>query len=405
MRNIARVGRDWRDIPRWQDVTEEQWNDWRWQIKHSLRTLEDVREVLNLSPDEVEGMEATRDLFHTAIPPYYAALMDPDDPDCPVRRQAIPIGAEAHRAPGEMTDPLSEDEHMVAPGLVHRYPDRALLLVNNMCAMYCRFCTRRRYTAQQNEALPREDLQKVLRYLRRHREVRDVLVSGGDPLSMADTRLEETLAALRSVPSIEIIRIGTRMPVVLPMRVTARLAQILRRFAPLFVNTHFNHAKELTAEAVAAVGRLIDAGIPMGNQAVLLRGVNSTPRAVRELVHRLVRARIWPYYLYQCDVVEGSEHFRTPVAKGIEIMESLRGHTSGYAIPRFVIDAPGGGGKVPVMPQYLLSQSEREVKVRNYEWKVFAYPEARDRDCACPYETKFFDPAPKGRRRGTAGRG
>ena len=380
----------WWESSLWRDVTDGQWSDWRWQVKHSIRTPDALKKVLRLTAAEEEGFLATREVFQMATTPYYAALMDPADPTCPIRRQAVPNIAETHVTDAEMRDPLTEDAHVVAPGLVHRYPDRALLLVNNMCAMYCRFCTRKRYTGAVNETLPKAEFQQVLEYLHAHPEVRDVLVSGGDPFMMADARLDELLAGLRSVPSLEVIRIGTRVPVVLPMRVTTELAQILRKHAPVWVNTHFNHPKELTPEARAACGRLIDVGIPMGNQTVLLKGVNSSVRTLKVLFQQLVAARVWPYYLYQCDLVEGTDHFRTPVAKGLEVMEQLRGHTSGFAIPTFVVDTPGGGGKIPLSPQYQISASTEETTLRNFEFRTFHYPEPVDRECACPYEAKFF---------------
>jgi lysine 2,3-aminomutase len=390
MSDPALTGRGrWEGSP-WRDVTDGQWNDWRWQVKHSIRTPDALKKVLRLTAAEEEGFLATREVFQMAITPYYASLMDPSDPACPVRRQAVPNIAETHVTDAEMRDPLTEDEHVVAPGLVHRYPDRALLLVNNMCAMYCRFCTRKRYTGAVNETLPKAEFQQVLDYLHAHPEVRDVLVSGGDPLMMADARLDELLAGLRSVPSVEVIRIGTRVPVVLPMRVTTELAQILRKYAPVWVNTHFNHPKELTPEARAACGRLLDVGVPMGNQTVLLKGVNSSVRTLKVLFQQLVAARVWPYYLYQCDLVEGTDHFRTPVSKGIEVMEQLRGHTSGFAIPTFVIDTPGGGGKIPLSPQYQISADAEGTTLRNFEFRTFHYPEPVERDCACPYEAKFF---------------
>ena len=390
MSDPALTGRGrWESSP-WRDVTDGQWNDWRWQVKHSIRTPDALKKVLRLTAAEEEGFLATREVFQMAITPYYASLMDPADPTCPIRRQAVPNIAETRVTDAELRDPLTEDAHVVAPGLVHRYPDRALLLVNNMCAMYCRFCTRKRYTGAVNETLPKAEFQQVLEYLHAHPEVRDVLVSGGDPFMMADARLDELLAGLRSVPSVEVIRIGTRVPVVLPMRVTAELTQILRKYAPVWVNTHFNHPKELTPEARAACGRLIDVGIPMGNQTVLLKGVNSSVRTLKVLFQQLVAARVWPYYLYQCDLVEGTDHFRTPVSKGIEVMEQLRGHTSGFAIPTFVIDTPGGGGKIPLSPQYQISADAEGTTLRNFEFRTFHYPEPVERDCACPYEAKFF---------------
>ena len=337
-------------------------------------------------------MEATRGTFRMSIPPYYAALMDPADPWCPIRRMAVPHVQEALVRKGELRDPLGEDRHMPVPGLVHRYPDRALLLVNNVCVMYCRFCTRKRLTGLENEALSMAELDACVGYLRAHPEVRDVLVSGGDPFLMSDHKLREVLGALHSVPSVEMVRIGTRIPVVMPQRITADLVAAIQAHHPraTWVVTHFNHPKELTPEAVAACGRLVDGGIPVENQTVLLRRVNSSLAIIRELCHRLMAARVRPYYLHQCDLAEGLEAFRTPVAKGIEIIEGLRGHTTGLAVPTFVIDCPDGGGKVPLSPQYVVSWAEDHVVLRNFEGRSYRYPEppADARDCSCPYDSK-----------------
>lgn len=298
----------------------------------------------------------------------------------------------------DMRDPLGEEHDTVVPGLVHRYPDRVLLLMNNMCAMYCRYCTRKRTTSGDNEALGSSNLALVCEYLRAHPEVRDVLISGGDPFLMSDAKILSLLQALRGIPTIEVIRFGSRLPVVLPQRITPELVGILRSFHPVWVNTHFNHPKELTRESRAACARMVDAGIPLGNQSVLLRRVNSSVRTLKTLFQRLVAERIRPYYLYQCDLVDGAAAFRTPVAKGIQIMEELRGHTSGYAIPTYVIDAPGGGGKVPVAPQYLISSTDEEVVIRNHEWNVYRYREPLERDCTCPYDDVYFEDAREPRR-------
>jgi lysine 2,3-aminomutase len=397
MENRHERERYWQSIPRWRDVSEEQWNNWGWQVKNSLSSLEQLQQVVRLTASEKEGLLGTRTAFRTGLSPYWAALMDPDNPDCPVRLQAIPRASEMWKSSTEMRDPLGEEHDTVVPGLVHRYPDRVLLLVNNMCSMYCRYCTRKRTTSEQNTSLGTAELDAVFAYLRSHPKVRDVLISGGDPFLMSDTKIAYLLRSLREIPSIEVIRFGSRLPVVLPQRITPELVEILKSFHPVWVNTHFNHPKELTKESRAACARLVDAGIPLGNQSVLLRRVNSSVRTLKHLFQQLVAARIRPYYLYQCDLVEGASDFRTPVAKGIQIMEELRGHTSGYAVPTYVIDAPGGGGKVPVAPQYLLSSNENEVVVRNYEWDTFRYQEPNERDCACPYESVFFEDAPEKR--------
>lgn len=388
--DLCRRGRHYRSIPLYHNVTEEEWADWRWQIKHSLTTLADLSRVINLTPAESEGLSAARERFRMAVTPYLATLMDPDDPFCPIRMQFIPTRAELH--PDGEEDPLAEEKYRVAPGLIHRYPDRVLLLVNNMCASYCRFCTRKRYTSQDNEVLPREEFEQALTYLREHPGVRDVLVSGGDPLTMSDSNLDYVLGKLREIPSVEIVRIGTRAPMFLPQRVTPALVEMLAKHHPLWINTHFNHPKELTPEAREACRRIVDAGIPLGNQSVLLRGVNSDLYVMRALVQALVRARVRPYYLYQCDVVEGTEHFRTPVGVGLAVMESLRGYTSGFAVPTFVIDAPGGGGKIPVAPTYVTGLGSALVELRNYEGRPYSYPQPREApDCRCPYTQKWSE--------------
>lgn len=386
----CRRGRHYRSIPLYANVTEDEWSDWRWQIKHSITTLADLSRVLNLTALEREGLLAAREHFRMAVTPYLAALMDPDDPYCPVRMQFVPTKDEM-RLGGE-EDPLAEEKYRVAPGLIHRYPDRVLLLVNNMCASYCRFCTRKRYTSQDNEVLPRDEFEQALAYLRDHPGVRDVLVSGGDPLTMSDSNLDYVLGKLREIPSVEIVRIGTRVPMFLPQRVTPALVEVLAKHHPVWMNTHFNHPKELTPEAVEACRRIVSAGIPLGNQSVLLRGVNSDLYVMRELVHALVRARVRPYYLYQCDVVEGTEHFRTSVGTGLAVMESLRGYTSGFAVPTFVIDAPGGGGKIPVAPTYVTGLSSTVVEMRNYEGRPYTYPQPHEpTPSQCPYTPKWME--------------
>lgn len=384
---LQRAGRHYNQVPLWSGVTPEQWDDWRWQMQNSIRTIEQLGQVLNLTEAEREGFERTKGELAMAIPPYYAALMDPDDPFCPVRMQGVPTVAEATGL--GVRDSLGEDSHMVTPGLVHRYPDRVLLLVNNMCQLYCRHCTRKRLTGRPNKVLPKEELQQAFDYLRAHPEVRDVLISGGDPLMMSDANLEYVLSNLRDIPSLEVLRIGTRAPVTIPQRITPKLVSMLKKFHPLWMNTHFNHPKELTPEARLACARLVDAGIPLGNQTVLLRRVNSTSRIMKELIHSLVMARVRPYYIYQCDLEQGLEHFRTTVETGLEIMESLRGWTTGFSVPTYVLDAPGGGGKIPLSPSYLLTTGESNVMVRNFEGRAFNYPQPSERDPSCPYDAKW----------------
>ncbi len=356
----------------WADVPETQWTDWRWQLSHRLNSLDELRPILRLTPEEEAGIQAS-DRLRLDITPYFASLMDPDDPNCPIRRQVIPTIHELEAFSAAMEDSLNEEGHSPVPGLVHRYPDRVLMLVTTQCASYCRYCTRSRIVGDPAAQFSRADYEAQLAYIARTPQIRDVLLSGGDPLILPQRILEMLLQRLRAIPHVEIIRIGTRVPVFLPQRITQDLVDMLRRFHPLWMNIHFNHPKEITPEVREAVNRLADAGIPLGSQSVLLAGINDCPNIIKRLVHELVKIRVRPYYLYQCDLVEGAGHFRTPVAKGIEIMEALRGHTSGYAIPMYVIDAPGGGGKVPILPQYLISQSPERVVVRNYEGFISTY--------------------------------
>ena len=356
-------------------------------MRHALRTVDQLERVFALTADEKAALAVPGHL-RVQVTPYVASRINPDDPDCPIRRQVIPTTAEFRACPDTVADSLAEDEQSPVPGLVHRYPDRVLLLATTLCASYCRYCTRSRLVGHGARAGVR-DWQPALDYIAVHPEVRDVLVSGGDPFTLADSVLERLLAGLRAIPHVEVIRIGTRVPFFLPQRVTPELVNMLRRYHPVWVNIHVNHPAEITREVEVALARLADAGIPLGSQSVLLAGVNDCPNIIKALGQKLVRNRVRPYYLYQCDLVEGAAHFRTPVAKGIEIMESLRGHTSGFAIPQYVIDAPGGGGKVPILPTYMISMSDTHVAVRNYEGMVTSYaqPEhyqSHDRD-RCPY--------------------
>jgi lysine 2,3-aminomutase len=384
----AAHGRHYTDIPLFRHATPQQWADWRWQVRNSIHSLQQLEQVIVPTVEEREGFQLTRHEFAMSIPPHYATLMDPDDPACPVRMQAVPRASEAVGL--GMTDSLGEETHRVAPGLIHRYPDRALLLVTNMCQLYCRHCTRKRLTGKHNRMLSQAEFALAVAYLRAHPEIRDVLISGGDPLMLGDGRLEQLLSTLREIPSIEILRIGTRAPVTLPQRVTPRLVRMLRRYHPLWMNTHFNHPKDLSAEARRACRLIADAGIPLGNQSVLLRGINSSPRVMLELVRRLVRERVRPYYIYQCDLEQGLEHFRTSIDTALEIAEALRGWTSGLAVPTVVVDAPGGGGKIPVAPNYVLSQGETRVLLRNFEGKTVRYPQPEQRDPTCLYDAKWI---------------
>ena len=359
------------------DVPDEKWNDLRWQLSHRLNTAEEIEKIIPLTGSERKALQ-TQGLFRVDVTPYFISLIDPTDPDDPVRRQVIPRSEEMQAFTAMMEDSLAEDRHSPVPGLVHRYPDRALMLVTTQCASYCRYCTRSRIVGDPGQTFSQADFDLQIEYLKRTPQVRDVLLSGGDPLVLAPKILEQILTRLREIPHIEIVRIGSRVPVFLPMRVTQELCDMLAKFHPLWLNIHVNHPSEISLELEQACDRLTRAGIPLGNQSVLLAGVNDNVHIQRDLAHKLVRIRVRPYYLYQCDLVEGAGHFRTPVAKGIEIMEGLRGHTSGYAVPQYIIDAPGGGGKIPVMPNYLLSMSDHKVILRNYEGYVTTYEEPTD---------------------------
>ena len=382
--------RNWKDIPLWKGVKDEQWNDWKWQLSNRLTTIEQIAQVVNLTEKEKEDIEKVMHGFRVGITPYYASLMDSDDHRCPVRMLAVPVLEETHRSEVDMLDPLHEDEDSPAPGLTHRYPDRVLFLITDQCSMYCRHCTRRRLAGETDGARSMEDIDKCIEYIRKTPVVRDVLLSGGDCLCVSDKILEEIIKKLREIPHVEIIRLGSRTPVVMPQRITDDLVNMLKKYHPIWLNTHFNHPKEMTPDASEALRKLADAGIPLGNQSVLCRGVNDCPHIMRDLVHCLVKNRVRPYYIYQCDLALGIEHFRTPVSKGIEIIEELRGHTSGYAVPTFVVDAPGGGGKIPVMPQYIISQSPEKVILRNYEGVITTYSQPvglPEMKCTCDYCT------------------
>ena len=368
------------------NVTDEQWNDWKWQVKNRIETLEQLKQYVQLTPEEEDGVRSVLSTLRMAITPYYLSLIDPNNPKDPVRRQCIPTALETNIASADLLDPLHEDEDSPVPGLTHRYPDRVLFLITDMCSMYCRHCTRRRFAGQKDDESPQERIERALEYIERTPEVRDVLLSGGDSLMVSDAKLEYIISRLRAIPHVEIVRLGTRTPVVCPQRITPELCEMLKKYHPIWINTHFNHPNEVTPEAIEACNRLANAGVPLGNQSVLLRGVNDCVHVMKKLVHCLVKMRVRPYYIYQCDLSMGLEHFRTPVSKGIEIIEGLRGHTSGYAVPTFVVDAPGGGGKTPVMPQYVISQAPGKVVLRNFEGVITTYTEPKEyhNDCDCP---------------------
>ena len=368
----------------WSNVPDSDWNDWHWQLKNRVTTLEQLQRLMpTLTPEEVAGTRLANHKLALAITPYFFNLIDPADENCPIRRQVVPRVEETQTASWEMSDPCGEDSHSPVPGLVHRYPDRVLFLVTDRCAAYCRYCTRSRLVSNASGYDFHPAFDEQIGYIRNHPEIRDVLLSGGDPLLFSDEKLEYLLNRLRAIPHVEFLRIGTRIPVFLPQRITTELCAMLKQFHPLFVSIHSNHPRELTTEVRDALARLAEAGIPLGNQSVLLRRVNDDADVMKAHVHKLLMCRVKPYYLYQCDLIAGSSHLRTSVRKGVEIMEQLRGHTSGYAVPTYVIDAPGGGGKVPVSPEYVLSHNADRVVIRNYEGKIFEYPEG-DSD-ASPY--------------------
>jgi len=372
--------RDYRSIRRWRDVPADLWNNWQWQLKNRIIDADGLKEVANISCGEEDVINQCLKKFRMAITPYYAMLMDPDDPSCPIRRQAVPSVQEFDEYPGDLDDPLDEERSSPVENIVHRYPDRVLFLLTKKCAMYCRHCTRRRTVGEEDFSISTDSFQKAIAYIRERPQIRDVLLSGGDPLLMHDFKLEQIISALREIPHVEIIRIGTRTPVVLPMRINESLLSMLRKYHPIWINTHFNHPAELTPDAIAACARIVDAGIPLGNQSVLLKGVNDDADLLKELFTRLVKYRVRPYYLYQCDPVKGVGHFRTPVSRGIELIGSLRGNISGYAVPTFVIDAPGGGGKIPINPEYLISLDDEKAIMRNYKGEIYMYPNAGEDD-------------------------
>jgi lysine 2,3-aminomutase len=362
----------WKDDP---SASPANWSSWQWQLQHRVTDLQTLEKHLNLTREERSGVLLSGNKLAMAITPHFLNLIDRDDPECPIRRQVIPRIEETLEADWEMADPCGEDGDMPVPGLVHRYPDRVNFLITDRCASYCRYCTRSRVVSGAGHQHLETEFEAAFRYLEEHREIRDVLLSGGDPLLFSDGKLERILRRLRSIEHIEFLRIGSRVPIFLPQRITPELCAMLRQFHPLFVSVHTNHPRELTLEVKEALERLADAGIPLGNQSVLLNGVNDRIDVMRTLVHKLLRCRVKPYYLYQMDLILGSSHLRVPVARGLDIIQGLRGHTSGYAVPTYVIDAPGGGGKVPIHPETVLQRNGERIIVRNYEGKVYEYPE------------------------------
>ncbi|MDO9628987.1 MAG: lysine 2,3-aminomutase [Acholeplasmataceae bacterium] len=367
------------------DVSEEDWNDWKWQTSNRIKNAEQLKKYINLTKDEEETILKVLGHLRMAITPYYLSLIDPDNPKCPIRQQAIPFGSELITGKNDLYDPLHEDHDSPVPGLTHRYPDRVLFLITDMCSTYCRHCTRRRFAGQKDAELKIEQIDQAIEYIRNHKEVNDVLLSGGDAFMASDERIEYILKKLREIDHVQVIRFGTRTPVVMPQRITKKLVNMLKKYHPIWVNTHFNHADEITPESKHAIDLLADAGIPVGNQSVLLRGVNDCVHIMRKLVKGLIAIRVRPYYIYQCDLSYGIEHFRTTVSKGIEIIEGLRGHISGFAVPTFVVDGPNGGGKIPVMPNYLISQAPGKVVLRNFEgvFTTYSEPDHYVSSCDC----------------------
>lgn len=370
-----RTGIDYHDIELFKDVNPLDWEDWRWQMRNRIRAKEALAKVINLTKEEEGGIKKSSGKLGLAITPHLATLMDPNDPNCPIRRQFVSLSQEFQVSPHEMSDPCAEDRDSPVPGLVHRYPDRVLLLATESCAAYCRHCTRRRLVGDKHAVVAPSKFEPAYEYIRSNRKIRDVLISGGDPFMLEDDNLEEILKNIRAISHVEFLRIGTRIPVTLPQRITEDFVRMLKKYGPIWISIHFNHPKEINKRTKQACDMLADNGFPLGSQSVLLKGINDKPSVMRRLMQELLQIRVRPYYIYQCDPVKGTSHFRTPVSAGINIVEKLRGHTSGYAVPTYVIDGPGGGGKIPVSPSYLLSQAKGKYVLRNYRGKIYTYIE------------------------------
>lgn len=369
----------------WANVPAKDWNDWTWQLRNRITTLAQLEQWMTLTPDEKEGCLFAAHKLSLAITPYYFNLIDTKNPECPIRKQVIPNIKESYIAPGESSDPVGEEGTMPVPGIVHRYPDRVLFLVTDRCASYCRYCTRSRLVSNAQSYDFHPELEQGLKYIESHPEIRDVLISGGDPLLLSDAKIDSLLGRLRAIPHVEFIRMGSRIPVFLPQRITPELAEIFRKHGPIWMSIHTNHPKEVTQELATACERLSLAGVPLGNQSVLLDGINDSIEVMKSLVHRLLMIRVRPYYLYACDLIEGSTHFRAPIQKGIEIIRGLRGHTTGYSIPQLVVDGPGGGGKIPLNPEYVQAIHDGVLELRNFEDRTYIYPTGN----------KLPDPTPK----------
>lgn len=359
---------------KWKSVPEQLWDDWKWQVSHRITNVYMLSKVIPLSEQEKVDITKCLEQFRMAITPYYASLIKSDDKNDPIRRQSIPSIQETYYCSEDLEDPLNEEGDSPVPYVVHRYPDRVLLLVTYICSMYCRHCTRRRVVGEKDKVITNKEFETALDYIRAHTEIRDVLISGGDPFVMDTEKLERIISELRTIPHVDIIRIGTRVPVVLPMRITSELLDMLKKYQPIWINTHFNHPNEITPDSEKACRAIVDAGIPLGNQSVLLKGINDNAEVMKELLLKLVHIRVRPYYLYQCDLSKGISHFRTDINTGIDIMHQLTGYISGYAVPKYVIDAPHGGGKIPISYNYVISKDDKEVVLENYKGDIYKYP-------------------------------
>lgn len=359
----------------WKDVPESDWNDWKWQLKNRVCTLTELQRAVKLTREEEGAIRREEGRLPIEITPYFLTLIDPENDNCPVRKQVIPRIEEHFVSSRDLQDPCGEEDDSPVPRLVHRYPDRVLLISTEACVCYCRYCTRKRIVGKRAKIIDNDQLKKICDYIEGNRKIRDVLVSGGDPLIFSDEKLETILKALRSIKHVEILRIGTRAPVFLPQRITPSLVSMLKKYHPIYMSIHFSHHREITQETARACEMLAEAGIPMGSQTVLLKGINDNAGTIKKLFQELLKIRVRPYYLYQCDLAVGTEHFRTPISTGINIIEKLRGHISGYAVPTFVVDAPGGGGKIPLSPSYFIALVEGRAVLRNYQGKIFEYPE------------------------------
>ena len=358
------------------NIEDKDWYNWKWQLKNRITSLDALKKIIKVTNEEESSYDSCNKKFKMSITPYYATLMDPNNPNCPIRMQSVPYFEEMNILDTDLEDPLGEEKDMPVPGLTHRYPDRVLLYASNDCPMLCRHCTRKRKVARPTAKTAQKQLEDALDYIRNTKVVRDVIVSGGDPLCLSNSQLDYILGSLRAIPHVEIVRVGSRNPCTLPIRLRDNgLLKVLEKHQPIHLNTHYNHPKEMTREALLANTRLSLAGVTVGNQSVLLKGINDDPAIMTELCHKLLLMKVRPYYIYQCDLAEGISHFRTKIQKGVEIIEKMRGWTSGMAIPQFVVDAPGGGGKIPVNPQYIISQDDNKVVLRNFKNDHFTYYE------------------------------